>query len=318
MQKDKRKLIARLSSIVVACASALMLCISPFMPKIQPKNMIASADEVVDSYSYSSSNLYVPFDIVSMNAPDYTYYLYAYADALIRFDISSDSFSLFFKTFVAANSVLFSEEITIDSVALSDTERHAVDIPVARQFADDTYIVMLYQLSSIDFNANIYKIEFGYFDGDGRVLRNFVRFYDINDNALTFSFFIFDDDSVSVGGQRLLNDRFYYIENAFRENQEYKVGYDSGYKVGHSDGEVAGYSSGNSVGYNSGYNVGYQDGVNSSNTYSFFNLISAVIDAPVQAFMGLFNFELLGVNLAGFFTGLLTLAFILTVVKLLL
>ena len=319
MQKNKKKLFARISSIVVACASALLLCVSPFMPKVQPKNLIASADDVSDSYSYASSNLYVPFDVLEFAAPNYTYNWVAYSDALVRFDVKKDSFSLYFKTFTYTNSgAINSEDITVSDISVSDTSRHTLDIPVFRRFDTDTYIVMLYQLSSVDFNANIYKIEFGNVDGDGRILTNFVRFYDVNDNTITFSFYIFDDTDFAQAGQRVLNNRYYYIENAFRQNQEYKIGYDSGYNLGYAEGENAGNSSGQKIGYNQGYNVGYSDGVNATNTYSFFNLISAVIDAPVQAFMGLFNFELLGVNLADFFLSLLTLCFVVTVVRLLL
>lgn len=52
--------------------------------------------------------------------------------------------------------------------------------------------------------------------------------------------------------------------------------------------------------------------------YSFFGLISAVIDAPIKAVRGLLNFDILGVNMFAFVTSLFSLAVVLMIVKLLL
>lgn len=52
--------------------------------------------------------------------------------------------------------------------------------------------------------------------------------------------------------------------------------------------------------------------------YSFFGLISAVIDAPIKAVRGLLNFDILGVNMFSFVTSLFSLAVVLMIVKLLL
>ena len=49
--------------------------------------------------------------------------------------------------------------------------------------------------------------------------------------------------------------------------------------------------------------------------YSFFGLISAVIDAPIKAVTGLLNFDLLGVNMFSFVTSLFSLAVILMLIK---
>ena len=59
-------------------------------------------------------------------------------------------------------------------------------------------------------------------------------------------------------------------------------------------------------------------GASEANQYTFFNLISAVIDAPVKAFTGLLNFDVLGFNILGFITGLLTLGLIIWVITILL
>ena len=52
--------------------------------------------------------------------------------------------------------------------------------------------------------------------------------------------------------------------------------------------------------------------------YSFFGLISAVIDAPIKAIRGLLNFDILGVNMFAFVTSLFSLAVVLMIVKLVL
>lgn len=54
---------------------------------------------------------------------------------------------------------------------------------------------------------------------------------------------------------------------------------------------------------------------NGNADYSFFGLISAVIDAPVKAVRGLLNFDILGVNMFAFVTSLFSLAVILMLIK---
>lgn len=68
-------------------------------------------------------------------------------------------------------------------------------------------------------------------------------------------------------------------------------------------------------GKNQGYELGYQEGKAQSSNYTFTSLIGAVFDAPIQAFRGLFNFEILGTNMQGFVLALLTLSVIIVVIK---
>lgn len=76
-----------------------------------------------------------------------------------------------------------------------------------------------------------------------------------------------------------------------------------------------GYDLGYQVGYEAGESVGYIDGVDDSNTYTFSSLISSIVDVPIRAFSSLFNFEVLGINLASFFFSLLTICIVLLIVK---
>ena len=68
--------------------------------------------------------------------------------------------------------------------------------------------------------------------------------------------------------------------------------------------------------YNQGYNYGLNRGLTEASDYSFFSLLSAVIDVPIQAFTSLFNFDLLGINLANFFYAIFTVCVILAVLRL--
>lgn len=75
------------------------------------------------------------------------------------------------------------------------------------------------------------------------------------------------------------------------------------------------YEEGKKVGYNNGYNKGFNDGVANANNYSFEGLLSAVFDVPIRTFTSLFDFDLLGVNLASFFFSLLTACVIIAVIR---
>lgn len=68
-------------------------------------------------------------------------------------------------------------------------------------------------------------------------------------------------------------------------------------------------------GKNQGYELGFIEGKAQGGNYSFTSLIGAVFDAPIEAFRGLFNFEILGTNMQGFVLALLTLSVIIVVIK---
>lgn len=105
----------------------------------------------------------------------------------------------------------------------------------------------------------------------------------------------------------------------FNSGVQSSQGYQNGYNVGFADGEQAAvrpnYDKGYDAGYNVGFGAGEQAGLQAANDYSFFSFIAACIDAPIQAFMGLFNFEILGMNMSNFSLGLLTAAIIIIVLK---
>lgn len=115
------------------------------------------------------------------------------------------------------------------------------------------------------------------------------------------------------------DDRVYYFSNAFKDVDGYTVGYRQGESDGFESGLVSGrnegYKNGYNVGKNEGYNLGYNEGLDGSGRWSFNNLLTSVIDVPLKAFTSLFNFEILGVNLSGFFLGLLTCCIVIGIIR---
>lgn len=112
----------------------------------------------------------------------------------------------------------------------------------------------------------------------------------------------------------------YFLEGGVSDsyNDGYYNGRTTGYSEGYQKGTSNGYSTGYDKGKKDGFNTGYSKGVGESNDYTFLGLLSACIDAPITYFTSLFNFELLGVNLSAFLTGLFTLCVIVTIVRLVL
>lgn len=99
----------------------------------------------------------------------------------------------------------------------------------------------------------------------------------------------------------------------------YNNGYDAGYDAGLSDGDTAGYNRGYRWGYGLGYDngetVGRAAGIASANDYTFLGLIGAVIDAPIQAFTGLLDFNVLGVNMRNFLISLFSISIVFVIIK---
>lgn len=344
-EKNKKKIFKRIGAIVVAFAVAIVAFSLPFLgkfdSKINARNMIAYADETIttatefngSTYAFSVGAAIKPvgytsnvdgygflnssFDIFSNNGDitlkynvyDFNFYYLRYNEPSIFFrgnvgsPLSSPSYS-FSYDLIPNTLITVTPTLTSGSdFSLFYTLRFSMDAG----FTPDIVSFRIYSETVGDFFST-YVI---YTSSSGASLS--IEFYSglngFNINLIP-------------GCPIYYSDRTYFLVKDLTDNEYYNQGYangsSAGYSSGYAEGEAAGYRDGYGVGNGVGYNNGYSDGVEAGGNYTFFSLISAVIDAPVQAFMGLFNFELLGVNLAGFFTGLLTLAFIVTVVRLIL
>lgn len=105
------------------------------------------------------------------------------------------------------------------------------------------------------------------------------------------------------------------LSNDVYYNNGYNEGFKGGKTEGYSTGKTEGYSNGFAEGKKNGYDIGYNAGVNAGQDYSFSALLGAVFDVPIQAFKGLFNFEIFGVNMTSFVSSLLALCVIVVIVK---
>lgn len=335
-KKNKRKLFKRIGAIVGAVVVAIVAFSLPFLggfsPKINSKNMVASADENTVIYNYSGSSW------LTLGIHDNT--KFTFINSRIEFQTYNDSSSVQFyaKQFVTDEDSIatlgtcnyaatgYWNDGTYYPVSLAVDLHTEVELTgnvanmwlrLARLPAGMEEKAIVCRLTrDAGFTGLVSYIYIGVetiadsYSQFGQIFERLivVSYYDENDKCLSYAFptaTSYADDFTS---------RYYYVSN--NTSNEYRDGYAKGHSVGFSEGEISGYSDGHKAGEIVGYNNGYSAGANAANKYTFFSLVSAVIDAPIQAFMGLFNFELLGINLAGFFTGLLTLAFIITIVRL--
>lgn len=115
--------------------------------------------------------------------------------------------------------------------------------------------------------------------------------------------------------------RYYLLDSSLlSDNAFYQQGKSDGLVDGRAEGDAAGYQRGYDAGYSVGERSGFNDGVASANDYSFLGLFGAIVDAPLSAFTGLFDFNLSfdGVhnfNLKGFFLAMLTIAIVIAIIR---
>lgn len=144
-------------------------------------------------------------------------------------------------------------------------------------------------------------------------------------------------ENVTPNTMQILNNQQLYTmnHNGYAQGQEagvqqgYNLGLQNGYSTGYTAGETAGYESGYNQGYydgeeegqSAGYNVGYQAGYTEGEENATeigeggAKLITAVVEAPVNVFTKMLNFEILGVNVLGFVTACLSICLVFAIIK---
>lgn len=99
---------------------------------------------------------------------------------------------------------------------------------------------------------------------------------------------------------------------------DYNIGYDVGYGNGYSTGYTEGYDEGDkltSESLQNAYNDGYSVGLSKAENFDFAHAVSTVIGAPVTVVKEFLSFEILGVNLISFISGLITLMIVVKCIK---
>lgn len=109
-----------------------------------------------------------------------------------------------------------------------------------------------------------------------------------------------------VNANELIASQLYNIlySNVDLYGQGYELGYQTGYDTGASDGYARGYSN------------GYNEGVTLDSTaVTIFNGILNIAFVPINFFLAIFNFEILGINISAFVSALLSICLVIIVVR---
>lgn len=323
-KKNKRKIFKRLGAIVCAVAVAIVAFVVPFSakfsPEINPNNLVAKADgEVVTTFEGSS--LFFPLTYKKLESGYHDSYSYTVFFGRFYLNFNSSGFQWhYFAINPGEPNIYFSLVGPRLGYGSTITWEEYYDLNGNLITSAPAFTFKYSSSSSFDF-TKILSVDIGGYMSAGNPW-NYIRYNDSNGYSVQVDLKVWTSASSSSSefSYFVLPSRSYVLGSTLNSDDSYNMGYTAGQSAGYSNGYTAGQSSGYSEGYSAGdtigYNRGYSAGVEVGNDYTFFSLVSAVIDAPIQAFMGLFNFELLGINLAGFFTGLLTLAFIITIVRL--
>lgn len=134
------------------------------------------------------------------------------------------------------------------------------------------------------------------------------------------------DTRVSVNDPVALQMTGTFRTNTFRvdlDNLEDQVinklqvslgGYDRGYGQGYADGT----NNGKSIGYQTGYADGYSEGVNINSTaFTIFNGILNIGMIPINFFLAMFDFTILGINVSNFVMSVLSVFITIWLIRLL-
>lgn len=185
------------------------------------------------------------------------------------------------------------------------------------------YIFFETLISSNSWTPNVVSVQFFRHQeqiGTSRIYYyNCLRFFDINGEYADIRLCCNLSEPTDVPSYNGWDERTYYLRNPnnFSDNENYQIGYDDGYGQGLLDGEEGAYGLGYTNGFNLGNEQGYNQGLNDgrSENITFLSLLTAVVDAPIQAIYKAFDFEVLGMNMRDFFLGLVSIAIIIFIIR---
>lgn len=180
---------------------------------------------------------------------------------------------------------------------------------------DDKYVFIDYNISS-SFNFDIKSVVIETITNYSYIgeYATAVTYYDSSNNMCKFQF-VFNKAESAIDCYMFYSRRYYLATN-FTDNDFFNQGYTTGYDNGVAVGKTSGFNTGYNDGYEDGVVDGYNDGVNATNSYSFSNLLTAVVNAPISVFTNLLDFNIMGFNLLSLVAGLLTLGLIVLIIKL--
>lgn len=318
-----------LNKRIFAIITLIFVAICSIMPFTLRNNRVY-ADEVSNNISFTSSNIFIPFDTSLSHTPFLFNFSYSYISSSSTHKNVDFTFNVSYLDFEDELSSVTFDTITVKRYT-SDTSFSTTE------FNNTNSISILFSSSAIRWEVDF----FGYFLNTNSSV-SIVGFDLVIDSSfitdfLPYSLNIYGDSSTAFNYLKYSSsDTLYSLlfrfpsDYLFFDSRTYYFGsgadFDNGYRDGYNQGKNDGYILGSDDGYRNGYSNGYQEGKNegfnlgieNANEYSFLGLLGAVVDAPIQALTGLLNFEILGFNMFNLFKGLITLSIILFVVRLIL
>ncbi len=223
-----------------------------------------------------------------------------------RNSVEKDPYSLGLAQFDIGSTLLAGSDIKISYDAL---------FPYNGTFADNVGIVLSFSNFGVYSTASNLKVASVFIPASDFISKEFIYNFDFDVNYITFGVGTFDSSSNSFNDITLGYDiNSSTKQGVFISNFVVK-GRGSNFNTVIDNANRQGYNKGYQEGKVAGREVGYQEGVSVQGDYSFMGLIGAVFDAPIQAFKGLLNFEILGVDMTAFVSSLFALAIIVVIIK---
>ena len=214
--------------------------------------------------------------------------------------------------YIKPNKIVCRSSIEVTDASGSGEESHFNVIDTLDFTSLSTYYYYnysdLYNYLYVNVNDN-WNLEIPYYD-DGEV----AHFSLTNINTYIDNWILDYNTDLSV------STSYEYFRSAMVEYNNLISGAMSGTNMafldGYSNGYDEGYVYGKQQGYLLGQNDGYTEGVTTNSTvFSIFNGILQVAMLPVNFFLAIFNFEILGINLSGFIRAIFTIAIVVIIIR---
>lgn len=172
--------------------------------------------------------------------------------------------------------------------------------------------------SSFTFDYSVFSNNYNFVQIDwqassGRVGQHLYVYLDDNElinqqfvQPLAYTYFVARSDLVQFDNSTFVSQ----VDNFFNTftNTNYLQGYNDGYATGE---RIA-----HEQGYNDGYADGYANGLEVDDTvFTVFNGILNIALVPINVLLGIFNFEVLGINISSLVTSALTVACVIIVIR---
>lgn len=206
------------------------------------------------------------------------------------------------KTYLVSNSTNDSETLIGSSLAANYSNALGDNGVLLAPNDDYRYLRITHENWSATTSSASYRTYFTWYDDT------------IDDGAVVYANSSFSVSNIT-GGTRAntynvdLTDLYNVVNSRFGSA-------DGGFEEGYNTGYGVGYNNGSEQGYNTGYADGYTDGVETDTTaFTIFNGILSIGMVPINVFLAMLDFTVLGINISNFVMSLLTVLITVWVVR---